>query len=284
MASVIASQALISGAFSLTVQAVQLDYLPRLAILHTSAHHQGQVYVPLVNWALMIGCVGLVLGLPDLEQPRGRLRHRRHHHDGDHLDPLLRRRPQPLGLVAGQGRAGRDPAAGRRQRLPRRQRPEDPRRRLVPAPRRPSSLLVQMATWRAGGSSSPPRIRRGERTVAEVLDEPRRRHRRRRHRGVPLQGRRARRRRRWSTTSATTRSCTRRTILVAVDITDAPHADGGERRAVDRRSGPVCHQVVLRFGFMEEPDVPGRAGRSVEVDGRPSTSTRSTYFVGRESV
>ena len=62
MASIIASQALISGAFSLTVQAMQLDYLPRLAVLHTSADHQGQVYVPLVNWALMIGSVGLVLG------------------------------------------------------------------------------------------------------------------------------------------------------------------------------------------------------------------------------
>ena len=62
MASVIASQALISGAFSLTVQAVQLDYLPRVKVQHTSKDHHGQVYVPLVNWALMIGCVGLVLG------------------------------------------------------------------------------------------------------------------------------------------------------------------------------------------------------------------------------
>ena len=62
MATVIASQALISGAFSLTSQAVQLDYLPRLAIRHTSPAHIGQIYVPFVNWLLMIGCVGLVLG------------------------------------------------------------------------------------------------------------------------------------------------------------------------------------------------------------------------------
>src|SRR6187401_2349940 len=61
MASIIASQALISGAFSLTVQAVQLDYLPRVAIRHTSREHAGQVYVPLVNWALMAGSVGLVI-------------------------------------------------------------------------------------------------------------------------------------------------------------------------------------------------------------------------------
>ena len=61
MATVIASQALITGAFSLTAQAMQLDYLPRLAVRHTSSAHIGQIYVPLVNWLLMIGCVGLVI-------------------------------------------------------------------------------------------------------------------------------------------------------------------------------------------------------------------------------
>jgi len=61
-ATIIASQALISGAFSLTMQAVQLGYLPRTRILHTSAHEPGQVYIPSVNWALMLATIGLVLG------------------------------------------------------------------------------------------------------------------------------------------------------------------------------------------------------------------------------
>ncbi|HEX2093922.1 MAG TPA: potassium transporter Kup [Longimicrobiaceae bacterium] len=61
-AAVIASQAVISGAFSLTRQAVQLGYLPRLDIEHTSAREMGQIYVPAVNWALMLACIGLVLG------------------------------------------------------------------------------------------------------------------------------------------------------------------------------------------------------------------------------
>jgi KUP system potassium uptake protein len=61
-ATVIASQALISGAFSLTMQAIQLGYLPRLRIDHTSAHERGQIYMPHVNWLIMIGAVGLVLG------------------------------------------------------------------------------------------------------------------------------------------------------------------------------------------------------------------------------
>jgi KUP system potassium uptake protein len=60
--TVIASQALISGVYSLTAQAVQLDYLPRIKILHTSQRHSGQIYVPLVNWTLMVACIGLVLG------------------------------------------------------------------------------------------------------------------------------------------------------------------------------------------------------------------------------
>ena len=57
----IASQALISGAFSLTRQAVQLGYLPRVTIVHTSATNEGQIYIPEVNQALMVACLGLVL-------------------------------------------------------------------------------------------------------------------------------------------------------------------------------------------------------------------------------
>jgi len=62
MAAIIASQALISGAFSLTRQAIQLGYSPRLDIAYTSAHHQGQIYIPQVNWALMVATLGLVIG------------------------------------------------------------------------------------------------------------------------------------------------------------------------------------------------------------------------------
>jgi KUP system potassium uptake protein len=61
-ATVIASQAVISGAFSLTQQAIQLGYSPRLNIQHTSAYEKGQVYIPEVNWLLMLCTVGLVFG------------------------------------------------------------------------------------------------------------------------------------------------------------------------------------------------------------------------------
>jgi len=62
VATVIASQAVISGAFSLTRQAVQLGYSPRVEIKHTSEEEIGQIYIPAVNWVLMLATIGLVLG------------------------------------------------------------------------------------------------------------------------------------------------------------------------------------------------------------------------------
>jgi KUP system potassium uptake protein len=60
-ASVIASQATISGAFSMARQAVQLDLLPRIRVQQTSAHEQGQIYVPIVNWLVWVAVLGFVL-------------------------------------------------------------------------------------------------------------------------------------------------------------------------------------------------------------------------------
>ena len=62
LATVIASQAVISGAFSVARQAVQLGYLPRMVIVHTSGSAQGQIYVPFTNWALYLAVMALVIG------------------------------------------------------------------------------------------------------------------------------------------------------------------------------------------------------------------------------
>jgi KUP system potassium uptake protein len=61
VATVIASQAVISGAYSIARQSVQLNYLPRLHVIHTSAREIGQVYVPWINWLLMVAVLALVL-------------------------------------------------------------------------------------------------------------------------------------------------------------------------------------------------------------------------------
>jgi KUP system potassium uptake protein len=62
VATIIASQAVISGAFSITQQAIQLGYAPRMEVLHTSSHEMGQIYLPAINRALFVGVVALVLG------------------------------------------------------------------------------------------------------------------------------------------------------------------------------------------------------------------------------
>ena len=62
VATIIASQAVISGAFSITQQAIQLGYTPRLEIQHTSDREIGQIYLPAINWLLLIAIIGLVIG------------------------------------------------------------------------------------------------------------------------------------------------------------------------------------------------------------------------------
>src|SRR5712672_124493 len=61
MATIIASQAIISGAYSLTQQAIQLGFLPRMRVLHTASHEKGQIYMPIVNWLLAAGTLGAVI-------------------------------------------------------------------------------------------------------------------------------------------------------------------------------------------------------------------------------
>ncbi|MBV8613851.1 MAG: KUP/HAK/KT family potassium transporter, partial [Acetobacteraceae bacterium] len=61
LATIIASQAIISGAFSLTQQSIQLGFLPRMRVLHTASHEKGQIYIPAVNWLLAAGTLAAVL-------------------------------------------------------------------------------------------------------------------------------------------------------------------------------------------------------------------------------
>ena len=131
-ATIIASQAVISGVFSLTRQAVQLGYLPRMTIRHTSATEIGQVYLPRVNWLLMVGVLLLVVGFGSSGNLAAAY--------GISVTGAMAIDAVLAGLVAA-WRWGWGPAAAvvfgtfflHRPRLLRRQRAQDPRRRLVPA-------------------------------------------------------------------------------------------------------------------------------------------------------
>ena len=105
-ATVIASQAVISGAFSLSQQAMQLGLLPRLDVLQTSEEAIGQVYVPQINWLLMVCVLGLGALVRVVGQPGRRLWHRGRRHDGDHDKPAGGRSPPSVALEpAGDGRS-----------------------------------------------------------------------------------------------------------------------------------------------------------------------------------
>ena len=88
VATVIASQAVITGAFSMTRQAIQLGLLPRVQIAQTSAEGYGQIYLPTANWLLMVMTLGLAIGLWKLKRPRRCLRNRSVGDDaGNHRSP-----------------------------------------------------------------------------------------------------------------------------------------------------------------------------------------------------
>ena len=98
VATIIASQAVISGVYSITRQAVQLGQLPRMEIRHTSATDFGQIYVPRMNAILAVGVVLIVLIFRSSDALGGRLRHRRYGRDGDQHVPCGDRRRAPMAL------------------------------------------------------------------------------------------------------------------------------------------------------------------------------------------
>jgi KUP system potassium uptake protein len=280
MATIIASQALISGVFSLTQQAVQLDYLPRIRIAHTSRHHAGQIYVPLVNWLLMVACVGLVIGFQT-----------------------------STALAAAYGLAVTMTMAITtliffRVLTDRWQWPQW-RAFLVCVPmllvelgflganlpKIPHGgwfalgiggiLMLQMATWRRGRQLVAARIRRGERPIADVLDEATDLKKvsgtgvflfKDLGKAPPALLNNLRHNKVLHTT----------TLLVSVETASEPRVPDGDRTQVTKVE-PGVFQVVLTYGFMEEPDVPA-ALAALEVRGLNFESDDVTYFIGRESV
>ena len=280
MASVIASQALISGAFSLTVQAIQLDYLPRLKVLHTSASHHGQVYVPLVNWALMIGCVALVLGFRtsgNLAAAYGIAVTGTMVITTVIFFVVVRTRwgwslPKavvivfPLLVVDSAFLAANLPKIPDGGWFP----------ILIGL-----GLLVQMATWRRGRQLVAERIRRGERSAVEVFDE----HAsaftipgsavflfKDAHQAPPA----------LINNLLHNKVRHANTYLLAIDVSEAPFVGDNDRLSVESLR-PGLHQIYLRFGYLDELDVPA-ALAGVTIAGEAIDLAEATYFVGRESV
>ena len=280
MATIIASQALISGVFSLTQQAVQLDYLPRIRIDHTSHQHSGQIYVPLVNWALMVACVGLVIGFKTstaLAAAYGIavtmtmaittlifFRVLTDRWEWPRWKAMLVCVPM---LVVELGFLGAN------------------------IPKIPHGgwfalgvgaiLMVQMSTWRRGRQLVAARIKRGERPINEVLDA---------HTeikkvngtGVFLFKDLGMAPPAMVNNLHHNKVLHKTTLIVSVETSDAPRV-APEDRAIVTKVEPGVFQVQLNYGFMEDPDVPA-ALSAIEMRGLTFDPADVTYFIGRESV
>ncbi len=281
-ATVIASQGVISGAFSLTRQAIQLGYMPRLEIRHTSAAERGQIYVPSINWVLMAACIGLVIGFgssTDLAAAYGvavttdmvfttllfyAVAARRWH-----WSPLAVIPPITLFLVVDlsfwSGNILKVPHGGW---FP-----------LVVA----VVIFTVMSTWKSGRALLLERLKTGilplqmfvdeiesydvERvpgTAVYMYSDPK---------GTP---------------PALLHSLKHfkvlheRVVFLAVLTTDEPRVPARERHQVEDL-GRGFFRVVLRYGFMDELNVP-RALQHVFLDGQKLNPQQATYILGRETL
>jgi len=282
MATVIASQALISGAYSLTAQAVQLDYLPRLAIRHTSSAHIGQIYVPLVNWLLMIGCVALVIGFQtssNLAAAYGiavtatmaittLLFYRVVRDRWGWSAPKAVLLIVPLFIVDLAFLAANIPKIPHGGWLP----------LLVGL-----VLVIQMTTWRRGRAIVAQILQRGQVRTEQVVEE--------------------------AVAEGTARvpgtaifmfkdpGCAPpamvsnlrhnhvlhdTTVVLSVVGAEVPRVDAADRVTVSTIA-PGVYEVVLTFGYMDEFDVVAEL-RQVRLDGHAVDVDQATFFIGRETV
>jgi KUP system potassium uptake protein len=281
-ATVIASQALISGSYSLTMQAVQLKYLPRMHVEHTSEHEHGQIYVPAVNWTLMIACVLLVVSFGSSTALAGAygvavtltmtittcLLYYFQRHDagwGRWQSLALCGFFLAIELVFFAGNIEKIPHGGW---FP-----------LVVG----GTMYLIMSTWRLG-----------RKRLAAIRAES----------GIPLEtlvkNLQAEHLVRVSGTAVFMHAQSafvppallhnirhnqvlhERNLVVTVVIEDIPRMPPFQVVAVESL-GASFYRVTLRFGYMDRHDIPA-ALRRIEVDGAPVDPDRCSYFLGRETI
>ena len=281
VATVIASQALITGVFSLTVQAMQLDYLPRLTVRHTSADHAGQVYLPLANFVLMVACIGLVLTFgssSNLAAAYGLAVTSTMFVTTILLYFLARAAwgwsiTKTLALCVPIGLLELGFLTANLFKIP-----DGGWFPLAVG----AIIMLAITTWRTGRAAVAGRLAGASVPIDEFIA------------GIPSDVARVPGTAVFMyqgdggtppaliTTTRHHRSVSEQVLLVSVITTGAPYVEGPERRTV-RDLGQGFHRVVVEHGYMEDVDVPrqldGLSIGDVTVD-----SSTLTYVLGRESV
>lgn len=280
-AAIIASQALISGAFSLTSQAIQFGCLPRMGVLHTSATAKGQIYIPFVNWALMAACVALVLGFRSSSALAGAygvaialtmtVTSLLFHAAARRIWGWSR---WQAGVVAG-GFVVVDAAflAANGLKLF--------HGGLIPLAIS-AGLLCVIGTWRWGRERVRRRLEKLSMPVELLVAEVARKQIQRvagtavfmsgKHSGVPTS---------LLHNLKHNHILHQRVLLLHVETLDTPAATGAERLVIEGL-GEEIHFVHLRFGFSETPDVPAALKAHLPAAMRYDQA-HTTFFLGRES-
>ncbi len=281
-ATIIASQALISGAFSLTMQAVQLGYLPRMRIFHTSESASGQVYIPAMNWTLMVAAVGLVIGFGSssaLAAAYGVAVATTMVITTVLIYVVMRERwkwAAPLAMSVAGGFLIVDLAYFGANLF---KIPEGGWFPLVIG----LSIFTLITTWKKGRQLLLARLRSDElpidRFVESVMGtDP-----------IRVPGTAVYMFSQVGTTPPALLANLRhnevlheRVVILSVTTADVPRIHGAQRAEVEDL-GSGFYQVVLRYGFMEEPDVPA-ALTSITRSGFGVDPDETVYVLGRETV
>jgi KUP system potassium uptake protein len=282
MAAIIASQALISGAFSLTRQAIQLGYCPRLDIQYTSAHQQGQIYIPQVNWLLMISTVGLVVGFRSSSALAAAY--------GIAVTSTMVITTLLAYLVARRSWGVRRLVAGSLASFFLFIELGFFSANVIKIPHGGwfplvigAMIYLLLSTWKKGRGLLASRLRERlypfDRFMQDITERPP-------HRvpGTAV----------FMTSNLIGTPPTllhnlehnqvlhERVVLLTVVTSDAPHVDEDGRLSVETL-GQGFYRVTLRYGFMEEPDVPAALANGA-ARGLPLAAEKMTFFLGLETL
>jgi KUP system potassium uptake protein len=282
-ATVIASQSIISGAYSLTSQAIQLGFFPRMTIVHTAGHEKGQIYVPLVNWLLALGTLAAVVGFGSSDALAGAF--------GIAVSLLMAITTLMATFVALEWKVNPLLVYGINGSLLALDLlfVTSTSTKLLDGGWVPLAISIAIAfvmlTWRKGQETLD-EVRLGLREKsAEFIerlqaDPPyripgtavvlgRMRH------GVPLP---------LTRNVAFNHVLHERVFLVAVEMTETPRVADEDRVVVTALSERVA-RIVMRFGFMEKADVPAGLKTAI-ARGQiaPCELAQVTYFTGHESI
>jgi KUP system potassium uptake protein len=281
LAAIIASQAVISGVFSLTRQAIQLGYLPRMAIHHTSQTTIGQIYIPRVNWLLMAGVVALVVGFGSSGALAGAY--------GIAVTGamlvdatlatavaiLVWRWPRQLAVLTFGLLAIPDLSFFVANAL---KIPEGAWLPLVVA----AFVYFTITTWRSGRGLLAAEISEGTLPLKQFLERMARVPDRVAGTAVFLTANAARTPAAFLHNLKHNKVLHERIIILQIETMDVPYVPEAQRVRVEHL-GKGFHTVIAHYGFAEQPDVPD-ALRACRPHGIAYDEMETSFFLGRETL